>query len=131
MKFSGRAAGAICLALALMASSSGAADLRLTPALLPTAMQGLWAYEPGDCDHADSDGLLTIEGRAIHFFASAYHLRRIVPRRDGSVRAFGLRSDEGEERRTPDDLRLKLLAPDRILVVTNSPAGDTYHRCRH
>ena len=129
MTFSGRTAGTICLVLAMRVWPSEAADLRLEPALLSASMQGLWAYEPGDCGNPDSDGLLTIAGRAVDFYASGYQLSRVVRRADGSVRAFGLRSDEGEAGRTPDDLTLKLLAPDRLRVVTNSPDGHIYHRC--
>jgi hypothetical protein len=125
-----RTAGAICLALAMTASSLEAADLRLAPPLLPAAMQGLWAYEPDDCSNPDSDGLLTIGGRAVDFFASAYDVTGIVRRPGGAVRAFGLRSDEGEDGRKPDDLTLRLLAPDRLHVVTNSPEGHIYHRCK-
>ncbi len=129
MSFCGRAAGILILALALTASA-GAADLRLRPSLLPASMQGLWAYEPGDCAHADNDGHLTIEGRAVQFFASAYDVRRVVRRSGGLVWASGLRSDEGEGGRTRSDLTLKLLTPDRLHVVTESPAGHTYHRCK-
>jgi hypothetical protein len=130
MLFGGGVPGAICLALMMMVSAAGAADLRLRPALLPSAIQGVWAYEPGDCDRPGSDGLLTVEDRSVVFFASAYDLRRAIRRPDGVVWASGLRSDEGEGGRTPDDLTLKLLSPDRLHVVTNSPGGHTYHRCK-
>jgi hypothetical protein len=114
MLFGGGVPGAICLALMMMVSAAGAADLRLRPA----------------CDRPGSDGLLTVEDRSVVFFASAYDLRRAIRRPDGVVWASGLRSDEGEGGRTPDDLTLKLLSPDRLHVVTNSPGGHTYHRCK-
>jgi hypothetical protein len=130
MSFSGRTAGTICFVLATTGCLSKAAELRLEKALLPAAMQGLWAYEPGDCGNPDSDGLMAVARRSVDFYASAYHLSRVARRADGSIRAFGLRSDQGEEGRTPDDLTLKLLAPDRLRVVTNSPDGHIYHRCK-
>lgn len=124
----GRAAGALFLALVLMVSPAAAADLPLHAIKLPADVKGLWGYEAGDCQ-PDNDGLLTIEDRTILFFASAYDISRLVRRRDGSLRASGLRSDEGEAGRSRGAVTLKLITPDRLHVVTDGPAGHVYHRC--
>ncbi len=130
MVFPGRATGAGLLAVLLMASPATGAELDWRPALLPAAIQGVWAYEPGDCDQAESDGHLVIGGRTVDFFASAYEITRVVHRAGGRLFASGLRSDEGEGGRTPADLTLRLKGPDRLHVVTESPGGHVYYRCK-
>ncbi len=130
MKHCGHAVGALILAFAPLGSAVGA-DLPLRANRLPSDLKGLWAYEAGDCAHLDSDGLLTIEDRSIQFFASGYEITRVTRGRNGSVRASGLRSDEGEAGRTRDAVDLKLIAPDRLHVIGSDPAGHVYHRCKH
>jgi hypothetical protein len=103
---------------------SGTAD---AAEVFPKAMRGLWAFEPADCANPDSDGLLTIGAKTVLFYASGYDIKRVVRKRDGSLRASGFVSNEGEEGRTRDALTLKLIAPDKLYVVTED--GHTYHRC--
>ena len=131
MNHCGRAVGALVLAFAPLVSAVAAADLPLRADRLPPDVKGLWAYEASDCAHPGSDGLLTIEDRSIQFFASAYEVTRVLRRGDGALRASGLRSDEGEAGRTRDAVDLKLIAPDRLHVIGNDPAGHVYHRCKH
>jgi hypothetical protein len=130
MNIRGRAAGALFLAPVLTVSAAAAADLPLHAIKLPPDVQGRWAYEAGDChvvtDGPDNDGVLTIEGRTILFFASGYDITRLVRQRDGSLRALGLRSDEGETGRSRGAVTLKLIAPDRFYVVSD---GHVYQRC--
>ena len=119
-------AAALLLSLPVEAAS---APKRLK--VLPHSILGLWAYEPADCDVPDSDGHLTIQARSVLFFSSGYDIERVVQRSDGSWRASGLRSDEGEAGRTRGSLSLKLVARDRLHVVTLSPEGHIYHRCKY
>jgi len=92
--------------------------------VLPKGMLGLWAFEPADCSNPRSDGLLKIGSNEVRFFASHYDVKRVVRRSDGSVRATGIVSNEGEQGRGPGSLTLKLTAPDRLLALDHS-----YHRC--
>ena len=101
-----------------------------TANILPPSIHGLWAYEPEDCDKPESDGHLTIEAKSVMFYASGYDVQNVVQRSDGSWRVSGLRAEEGETGRTRDSLTLKLVAPDQLHVVTGSPEGHTYHRCK-
>jgi hypothetical protein len=73
---------------------------------------------------------LTIEAKTVLFFASGYDVESVVQRSDGSWRASGFRAEEGEAGRTRDSLTLKLIAPDQLRVVTGSPEGHVYHRCK-
>jgi hypothetical protein len=107
--------------LILFPGMAGAAEL------LPKAIWGLWAYEPADCINPDGDGHLTIDAKTVAFYASAYDVKRVERKRDGWLRVSGLVSNEGEEGRTRDALTLKLIAPDKLYVVTED--GHTYHRC--
>jgi hypothetical protein len=107
--------------LILLPGMAGAAEL------LPKAMWGLWAYEPADCANLDSDGHLTIDAKTVAFYASGYDVKWVVRKRDGSLRASGLVSNEGEQGLTRDALTLKLIAPDKLHVVTED--GHTYYRC--
>jgi hypothetical protein len=114
-----------------MVSVAAAAVLPLHANRLPPDVKGLRGYEASDCERRDSDGLLTIEDRAILFFASGYDIIRLVRRRDGSLRASGLRSEEGEAGRTRDAVTVKLLTPERLHVATRYSVRHVYHRCRN
>ena len=92
---------------------------------LPTAIQGLWAFEAADCSNPRSDGLLKIESKAVRFFASSYDIKRVARRPDGSLHVTGMVSNEGEQGRGPGVLTLKLMARDRLLALDHA-----YHRCR-
>jgi hypothetical protein len=92
--------------------------------VLPKALLGLWAFEPADCSNPRSDGLLKIEANAARFFASSHDISRIVRKPNGSLRASGLVSDEGEEGRRPGSLTLKLMSRDRLYVLDH-----IYYRC--
>lgn len=92
--------------------------------VLPKSVQGLWAFEAADCSNAESDGLLKIGANTVTFFASAHDIKRVVRRPDGSLSASGFVSNEGEEGRGPGSLTLKLISPDKLLVLDHS-----YHRC--
>jgi hypothetical protein len=110
------------LILGLLALFPGAA----LADVLPKSIQGLWAFEPADCSNPGSDGLLKIGAKTVTFFASGYDIKRVVWRPDGSLSAFGIVSNEGEEGRDPGSLTLKLVSPDRLHVLDH-----TYHRCRN
>jgi hypothetical protein len=92
--------------------------------VLPKEMLGLWAFEPADCSNPRSDGLLKIEPNAVRFFASGYDIKRVVRRPDGSLRATGVVSNEGEQGRSAGSLTLRLVAGDRLLALEH-----VYHRC--
>ena len=111
-------------------AAEAAPSQKRTTNILPASIHGLWAYEPEDCGKADSDGHLTIEAKSVMFYASGYDVQNVVQRSDGSWRVSGLRAEEGEVGRTRDSLTLKLVAPDQLHVVTGSPEGHTYHRCK-
>jgi hypothetical protein len=91
---------------------------------LPVEIQGLWAFEPGDCSNPRSDGLLKVEANAVVFFASSYAIKRVVRRRDGSLSASGMVSNEGEAGRAWGSLTMKLVTPDKLYVLDHN-----YHRC--
>ncbi|ARQ01218.1 hypothetical protein [Pseudorhodoplanes sinuspersici] len=121
---------ALMVAALLLQQTVDAASAPKRLKALPPSILGLWAYEPADCGNPDSDGHLTIEAKTVLFFASGYDIKRIVQRPDGSWRASGSRSDEGEAGRTRDSLTLKLVAPDQLHVITGGPEGHVYHRCK-
>ncbi len=108
--------------IAVVAAAADAA-----PRSVPKSVQGLWAYEPGDCGRQDSDGLLTIGSRTVLFFASSYDVKRVVRMKDGTLKISGFVSGEGEADRERGGLSLKLLARDRLEVSTGSV--HVYHRC--
>src|SRR5882724_9272155 len=85
--------------------------------VLPKEMLGLWAFEPADCSNPRSDGLLKIEPNTVRFFASGYDIKRVVRRPDGSRRAAGVVSNEGEQGRSAGSLTFKLVAADRLLTL--------------
>jgi hypothetical protein len=91
---------------------------------LPKSIRGLWAFEAADCSKPGSDGLLKIGANTVTFFASAYDIKRVVRRPDGSLRASGLVSNEGEEGRDPGSLALKLISSDKLHVLDH-----VYDRC--
>ena len=93
--------------------------------VLPKEMLGLWAFEPADCANPRSDGLLKIGPNEVRFFASHYDIKRVVQRPNGSLRATGVVSNEGEQGRGLGSLTLILTAPDRLLALDHA-----YHRCR-
>lgn len=105
---------------ALLVLLSGAAHA----AGLPIEIQGLWAFEPGDCANPRSDGLLKVEANAVQFFASSYAIKRVVRQPDGSLSASGMVSNEGEAGRARGSLKMKLMAPDKLGVLDYN-----YHRC--
>ena len=92
--------------------------------VLPKSIQGLWAFEPEDCSNPRSEGLLKIEAKTVLFFASGYDVKRIVRRRDGSLRASGFVANEGEAGREPGSLTMKPISPDKLHVLDH-----IYHRC--
>lgn len=125
----GFARGGWILLAALVVPPGATVDAKTRVVSLPKSMLGAWTFEAGDCD-PQSEGRLTVEHRTILFFASAYDVRRIVKRSDGSLLISGLRAEEGEgSGRTRDRLTLKLIPPERLHVVTGSPEGHVYHRC--
>jgi hypothetical protein len=91
---------------------------------LPKEMLGLWAFEPADSSNPRSDGLLKIEPNEIRSFASHHDIKRVVRRPNGSLRATGVVSNEGEQGRSLGSLTLKLVAADRLLTLEH-----IYHRC--
>jgi hypothetical protein len=91
---------------------------------LPKSIRGLWAFEAADCSKPGSDGLLKIGANTVTFFASAYDIKRVVRRPDGSLSASGLVSNEGEEGRDAGSLTLKPISPDNLHVLDH-----VYHRC--
>jgi hypothetical protein len=91
---------------------------------LPKSIQGLWAFEPGDCANPGSDGLLKIGAKTVMFFASGYDITHVVRRPDGSLSASGFVSNEGEPGRDRGLLTLKLMSPDKLHVLDH-----TYQRC--
>jgi len=93
--------------------------------VLPKEIRGLWAFEPADCSNPRSDGLLKIGLNTARFFASDYEIKRVLRRPDGSLRATGIVSNEGEQGRGRGSLTLKLVAPDELRVLDH-----IYHRCR-
>jgi hypothetical protein len=95
--------------------------------VLPKALRGLWVNAPADCANPDSDGRLAIAARTVSFYAAGYDITRVVRRRDGSLRASGLVSNEGEVGRTRDSITLKLMAPGQLRVGTEDP--HIYRRC--
>ena len=98
----------------------GAADADV----LPKEMVGMWAFAPADCGYPRSEGLLKVEARTVLFFASGYDVKRVVRRRDGSLRASGFVANEGEAGREPGALTMKLVSPGKLHVLDH-----TYHRC--
>ena len=91
---------------------------------LPKSIRGLWAFEAADCSKPGSDGLLKIGANTVTFFASAYDIKRVVRRPDGSLSASGFVSNEGEAGRDAGSLALKLISPDKLHVLDH-----VYHRC--
>jgi hypothetical protein len=112
----------VLLVLPLCSSPAAAASRAL-----PVSVQGLWAYEPGDCGKPDSDGLLTVEPRTVLFYATAYDVKRVTRMKDGTLKISGFVSSEGEAGRERGGLSLKLVAPDRLQVTTGTV--HVYHRC--
>ena len=109
---------AIAVALVLFAGPAHAD-------ILPKQLLGLWGFEAADCSNPRSDGLLKIEPKTVRFFASSYEIKHVVRRSDGSLRATGIVSHEGEQGRGPGALTLKLIARDSLLALDHA-----YHRCR-
>jgi hypothetical protein len=99
---------------------SGAAQAEV----LPKEILGLWAFEAADCSNPHSDGLLKIEPNTVRVFASAYDIKGVVRRPDGSLSATGVVSNEGEPGRGPGTLMLRLISPDKLQALDH-----TYHRC--
>ena len=92
---------------------------------LPRSLVGEWTSEKGNCD-PQSETRLSIEPRLVMFYASAYSVKRIAKRRDGSLKISGQRSDEGEgSGSTADTVELRLITPDLLLAD-----GQTYYRCK-
>jgi hypothetical protein len=104
----------------LLVLLSGTADADV----LPKSIRGLWGFEAADCANPGSDGLLKIGANTVKFFASAHDIKRVARRSDGSLRASGFVSNEGEQGRDRGSLTLKLISPDRLHVLDH-----TYHRC--
>ena len=122
MRKMGRMKRVLILGLLILLSVPGDAA-----EVLPKALRGLWAYEPGDCANPDRDGRLAIAARTVSFYAAGYDITRVVRKPDGSLRASGLVSNEGEPGRTRDSITLKLIAPDKLRVGTED--AHIYHRC--
>ena len=110
----------VCRLLGLLVLLPGTADADV----LPKEIVGLWAFEPADCADPRSEGLLKVEVKTVLFFASGYDVKRVVRRRDGSLRASGFVANEGEVGREPGALTMKLISPDKLLVLDH-----IYHRC--
>ena len=106
------------LGLLLVLPGTAAADV------LPKEVVGLWAFEPADCADPRSEGLLKVEAKTVLFFASGYDVKRVVRRRDGSLRASGFVANEGEAGREAGALTMKLISPDKLDVLEH-----IYHRC--
>ena len=68
--------------------------------------------------------LLKIEPNTVRVFASAYDIKGVVRRPDGSLSATGVVSNEGEPGRGPGTLMLRLISPDKLQALDH-----TYHRC--
>lgn len=93
-------------------------------------MHGVWAVESKDCDNPNGESRLTIDDRTFLFFVTAYDVKRIEKRRDGSWRASGYRSDEGEGGKTRAAITVKLVSPDRITVMGSGSEDQDYDRCK-
>jgi hypothetical protein len=104
--------------LALFAGTAHASDL-------PKEMQGLWAFEAGDCSNPNSDGLLKVGAKAIEFYASSYSIKRVVRTSDGAVRAVGFVASEGEAARAAVSLKMRLISAAKLYVLDHA-----YQRCR-
>ena len=118
--------GTLLLSLLLLALGIAAfpAEARKRGPAVPAEFLGQWSAEKGHCD-IQSESRLLIEPDFVGFYAAGYSVRRIVRRRDGSLKIFGLRADEGEGGSTPDSVELKLISSGELLAQSQ-----TYYRCR-
>ena len=105
-----------------------AATKRVGP--IPPSLHGVWAVESKDCDNPTGESRLTIDGRSFLFFVTAYDVKRMEKRRDGSWRASGTRADEGEAGKTRAAITVKLVSPDRIKVTGSGSEDQDYDRCK-
>ena len=94
--------------------------------VLPKEFLGQWTAEKDKCD-IQSESRLVIEPDFVMFYAAGYGVRRIVKRRDGSLKIFGPRADEGEGGSTPDSVEMKLISPNELR--TNGSDRPIYYRC--
>jgi len=97
---------------------------------LPPAMLGTWGWEAASCARADDDGRLTVKARSLDFYASSFKLQTVAVQPDGSVGANATYSEEGEEKSSRAEVRLKLVASGSLLVQTGTlDDGHVYVRC--
>lgn len=97
---------------------------------LPKDMTGIWAFDPASCDDENSDARLNVAPLRVDSYGSAFKLRDIRQRPDGSWGAKALRSDEGEPKRVRDTLVLKLVSPDRLTIRSGRDVALDYFRCK-
>jgi hypothetical protein len=107
---------------------TAAATKRAGP--VPPSLHGVWAVESKDCDNPNGESRLVVDDRTFLFFVTAYDVKRIEKRRDGSWRASGTRADEGEAGKTRAAITVKLMSPDRIKVMGSGAEDQDYDRCK-
>jgi hypothetical protein len=98
---------------------------------LPSAMLGIWGWEAASCAREGDDGRLTVNARSLDFYASSFALQTVAVQPDGSVRANATYREEGEEKSSRTEIRLKLVAPGSLMVQNGTrDDGHVYVRCR-
>jgi hypothetical protein len=99
-------------------------------AALPPDMTGVWAFDPASCDDENSTARLSVAGARLDSRSSAFKLRDIKQRPDGSWGVRALRADERHRKRARDTLVLKLVSPDRLVIRDNHHSPRDYFRCK-
>jgi hypothetical protein len=105
------------------------ADARQPHGLQPS-MIGKWGWSAESCAKADDDGQVTISMKSVAFFASAYNLRKVVARADGSLHVIAATSEEGEAGTSTGVIDLKQLTPRTLSIRTAAAGRHVYVRCR-
>ena len=110
------------------AHPAAAATKRVGP--IPPSLHGVWAVESKDCANPNGESRLVVDDRTFMFFVTAYDVKRLEKRRDGSWRASGTRADEGEAGKTRAAITVRLVSPDRIKVMDSGSEDQDYDRCK-
>ena len=85
---------------------------------VPSPMLGMWGWEAVSCARPGDDGRLSVKARSLEFYASLFELQTIVLQPDGSVRADATYREEGEEKSSRAEIRLKIISPGNLMVQT-------------
>jgi len=96
---------------------------------LPSPMLGTWGWEAASCARPGDDGRLTVKARSLEFYASLFELQTVAAQPDGSVLANATYREEGEEKSSRAQLRLKLVEPGLMVQTGTLDDGHIYVRC--